>query len=79
MQFSSPVCVIFEPGSCHFRACFVSISSKLHAKLRCSHLISFAEGSEEGKRGVGNKEASLELLVSSCLFQDFVVRGYALA
>ena len=35
------------------------------ARLRCSRLTSFAEGSEKGTRGEGNKEASLE---ATCKF-----------
>ena len=40
-------------------------SSIVHARLRCSRLISFAEGSEEGTRDEGNKEAALE---ATCKF-----------
>ena len=40
-------------------------STIVHARLRCSRLISFAEGSEEGTRDEGKKETALE---ATCKF-----------
>ena len=60
VPFSSLVGAIFEPALYPFRAWFMPF-----ARLRCSCLTSFAEGSEKGTRGEGNKEASLE---ATCKF-----------